>query len=204
MKNSLLKFLILFSFIFIIGCNSNDDDQDTLKAELPEITTEGAHTLGCKINGDIFLPKDDESCVSFECLPVSELRLSYLQNGSQYQLSIIARNNINGNISLNLDLYLNEPLQEQVYDLSEAYIPSINRTWPNGSSCIYQRIDGENFNSCFATNSDVTGTLEITAINEEERFISGTFEFQAVNQSGNVVNFTDGRFDILVYYTNVF
>lgn len=201
MKNLLYKFLILFLSLITLSCNVDDDDGTD--SELPEITTEGAHTFGCKIDGQVFLPKNGESC--FACGPRTKLRLQYFKTGDTYQLGIIARNNISGDVLISLDLYLNEPLEVGVYELAESYIASIDKTWPNAVSSIQREIRGEYINSTFGTNSEVTGTLEITEIKlGEGGFIAGIFEFQGVNQQGRIMNFTDGRFDILVYYTNLF
>ncbi|MCH4824567.1 DUF6252 family protein [Gramella lutea] len=197
MKTFYSKILILVLSLIIFSCSTNDDDGTN--SDLPEITSEGAYTFGCKINGQVFLPKNDQGCLN--CGSPNPLRLGYSQDreNDEYHLSVIARNDINGDASINLDLYLDEPLEERVYDLSESYIPSIDRTWPNASSSIYREISGETINSYFKTTSEVTGTLEIIEINESERFIAGIFQFQAINEEGKVLNFTDGRFDIRIY-----
>ncbi|CAM4322340.1 DUF6252 family protein [Gillisia hiemivivida] len=201
MKNLYLKILFVSLLFSIIGCNVDDDDGTN--SVLPEITSEGAQTFGCKINGQIFVPRNGRSCI--DCSPTTKLRLSYSRKGDdQYKLSITANNNINGDVSISLDLYLDEPLEERLYELSESYIISIDKELPNASSCIYREINGEEFNSCFVTNSDITGTLEIIEINESEKFISGIFDFKGVNQQGQVVDITSGRFDVIIYYSNVF
>ena len=195
MKNFYSKILILVLSIIVIGCGIDDDDGTN--SSLPEITSEGAYTFGCKIDGQVFLPKNGKRCLS--CGSPNPLRLSYSHDREydQYQLRINAYNNINGDVDISLALYLDEPLEERVYELSESYIPSIDKIWPNASSSIYREINGENINSYFRTTPEITGTIEIIEINE--RFIAGIFEFQAVNQQGEIMNFSDGRFDIRIY-----
>ncbi|MCM4158159.1 hypothetical protein [Gramella sp. AN32] len=200
MKNLFPKILIISFTLLIISCNVDDDDGTS--SDLPEITTEGANTFGCNINGQVFLPRDGSTC-NFSC-GASRKRLSYFKNDDIYQLGITAMNNINGDIRISINLYLEEPLKEQVYELSENYIASIDKIWPNASGCINSTISSRIINSCFGTNSNITGTLEILEINQTEHFIAGIFEFQAINQQGEIVNFTDGRFDMLVYYSNLF
>ena len=195
MKLSYLKILILiFLPILILGCNVDDDDGtgDTL----PPVTTQGASTFGCKINGQVFLPKM-ESC--FLCGRTEKMRLSYFQSGDTYQLGINAYNDINGDVSMHLDLYLDEPLAVGVYELSESYIASIDRTWPNAAININRKINNEIINSSFGTNSEMTGTLEILEYNITERFIAGVFEFQAINQQGKIVEISEGRFDMRIH-----
>ena len=68
---------------------------------------------------------------------------------------------------------------------------------------IYRKINGVEISSCFETTTDVTGTLKIIEINKSNRFIAGIFEFQAINQKGKIVDFTEGRFDLQVL-TNLF
>ena len=79
---------------------------------------------------------------------------------------------------MHLDLYHDEPLAVGVYELSESYIASIDKTWPNAATNINRRINGENINSSFGTNSEITGTLEILKYNPTERFIAGFFNFR--------------------------
>ena len=194
--NIISKLLVLFMFLLMSGCSVDDDDGTG--SDLPAITSEGLYTFGCKINGQVFLPRNGQWCLA--CGPREPLRLSYFQDREgQYRLGINASNNINGDVHISLDLYLYEPLEERVYELSEVYISSVDKMRPNAVGCIYRDISGEKINSCFGTTSEVTGTLEIIEMNDEERFIAGVFVFQGIDQEGNIMNFSDGRFDIRIY-----
>ena len=198
MKIFFSQILIFFLSLLIFSCSGDEDDGTS--SELPPITSEGLYTFGCKINGQVFVPKNGDGwCL--DCGPQMPLRLNYFQEGGdgQYILGIHASNNINGDVRIYLNLYLDEPLEEKVYELSESHVASIDKIKANASACIYRKISGEEINSCFVTTSDVTGTLEILEINDVERFVAGVFQFQGINQQGEIVNFTDGRFDIRMY-----
>ncbi len=43
------------------------------------------------------------------------------------------------------------------------------------------------------------GKLKITRLDIPKNIVSGAFEFKAVDENGNVVNITDGRFDKKLY-----
>lgn len=189
------KISILFLLLILFSCSKNDDDGTS--SNLPEITSEGANTFGCYINGQVFLPKNGDGwCLN--CGSQIPWAISYSKSKDQYYLGILATNNINGDVLISIDLHLDEPLEERVFELSESYVASIDKINPNASSCIYRKINGEKISSCFETTTDVTGTLEIIEINESEHFIAGIFEFEAISQEGKIVNFTEGRFDLEV------
>ena len=48
----------------------------------------------------------------------------------------------------------------------------------------------------FSTNEEYKGQLLILALDETRRIISGTFSFTAINDQGETVEITDGRFDM--------
>lgn len=199
MKKIYFKLWFLFLLFSMFSCSPNDDDGTS--SELPEITSEGAYTFGCLINGQVFLPRNGEWCLN--CGSSLPWRLTYNKDVEQYHFGIWASNNINGDVRISINLNLDEPLEERVYELSESYVASIDKIKPNATGCIYRKISGEEINSCFETTIDVTGSIEISEINESERYIAGVFEFQAINGEGEIVNFTDGRFDLEVL-TNLF
>ena len=48
----------------------------------------------------------------------------------------------------------------------------------------------------FDTNEDVTGELNLKKFDLVNQIASGTFWFNAVNDKGDTVKVTDGRFDV--------
>ncbi len=56
MKTTIITFYFLI--IALTGCNNNDEE--TYNPELPPITQIGANTFGCKINGQIMVPRDSK------------------------------------------------------------------------------------------------------------------------------------------------
>lgn len=52
----------------------------------------------------------------------------------------------------------------------------------------------------FETTNTVTGELKITKLNTQQRIISGTFWYDAINPKGDIVKIREGRFDM--HYAN--
>jgi len=190
-------FRIIVGIILAMTLNSCDvDDDDGVNSELPEISSIGANTLGCKINEQIFLPRKGSICLDCANTPKLNLKYGYVFEEG-YRLSIFTFNDIDGNVSISIDLFNGEiPFTPGEYPISEYYIESKDILVHNGITRISKMVSGENINSDFYTNSEVSGKLEIIEIDEDEEFISGTFEFEAKDARGKIVKITDGRFDI--------
>ena len=178
MKNLLL---IVFTALTLSYCSKNNDIPQTPQDQLPAITTTGANTTGCLINGQVFLPKG--------YLPIGNL-FAFYENGLNFGLGITE--NINGNLrtvnigSLNQNLHDNIgiPLQLNIRQPNSKYgeynINSVAFPDPN----------------YYSTNSTVTGELTITYHNFNNAILSGTFWFDAINANGVKAEVRNGRFDI--------
>lgn len=59
-----------------------------------------------------------------------------------------------------------------MYELSESYIASIDKIWPNSSSNINKEISDEYISSSFATNLENTGTLIQNELDFERALIA--------------------------------
>lgn len=58
-----MKTLIyILSFITLTACNK-DDNTETPQDQLPPITTTGANTAGCIINGKVLIPKNGSQAI---------------------------------------------------------------------------------------------------------------------------------------------
>ncbi len=44
--------------VFLFSCSSDENKTEEPQDQLPPITTSGANTAGCKINGKILIPKN--------------------------------------------------------------------------------------------------------------------------------------------------
>lgn len=172
------------------------DDDDGVNSELPEITSVGANTFGCKINDQIYLPKKGSFCLDCANTPKLNFKYGYVFEEG-YRLSIFTFNDINGTISISIDLFNGEtPFSVGQYEISESYLDLKDILFPNASCRIDKEISGEIINSDFYTNTEITGFLYISKIDSDKKFVSGTFYFEATNGIGKNIEVTDGRFDI--------
>lgn len=186
-------FLFLSLFLVFTACDLDDDDG--VDEELPAITTAGLNTFGCLINGQVYVPKKGSFCL--DCANTPKLQLTYGEIFEGYRFALGTHNDIDGYVSMVLELYNGlEPLTEGKYSLSQTILESNDIPISNASCWIRKKISGEKIESEFYSNENIGGVLEIIKIDEEKKFISGTFYFSAVDGNGQLVNITDGRFDV--------
>jgi hypothetical protein len=62
-----------------------------------------------------------------------------------------------------------------------------------GSYVVYYNTGGQN---AYETNNAVTGQLIITKFDAIKQIVSGTFYFDAINDKGDIMKITNGRFDM--------
>lgn len=55
--------LILATIFFVASCSKNDDTSQAPLNQLPAITTTGANTAGCLINGKVLIPKNGSQAI---------------------------------------------------------------------------------------------------------------------------------------------
>ncbi len=183
----LLYILLPLLLVTTNSCNGDDDSSDDT---LPEVTTIGANTAGCLVNGEVFLPKGN----SFGG-PTLSAFYQVDQDGFHFGLSI---SDTTGDITKSIAVFTNpEELQEgQTYSLGAIEVNEDNDF--NSNFGRYIEIDASVV--FFNTSSTSTGVLTITKLDTQQNIISGTFSFDAINNSGEVVEVRDGRFDMR--YTN--
>jgi hypothetical protein len=71
-----------------------------------------------------------------------------------------------------------------------------NYSLPQGN--VIYSIIGDSIDCNYQLSDNIDGWVEILEYNPFERYISGTFEYTAVNKSCDTVRITDGRFDLPV------
>ena len=186
-------FLIASLFFVFTGCDSDDDD--VVDEELPASTIAGFNTFGCLINEQVYVPKKGSFCL--DCADAPKLQLTYGQVFDEYRFSLGTFNDTDGDVSIMLELFNGaEPLTEGLYSLSQTTLETNDMPIANATCRINKKISGEKIESEFYSNESIGGVLEIIKIDEEKKFVSGTFYFSAVDDNGQFVNITDGRFDV--------
>lgn len=174
------KLLLLLTIIITISCcNKNDDDTPTNPIDqLPPATQTGEQTFGCLINGKAFVPP------SFGNNAPSAF---YQFVDGAYTLGISSRTGGGTELkSINIGC-LDMPLIEETnYTLLEFATGNYFGEYRIGSGFI---LEG-------SSSISNPGNLTITNYDSENFIISGTFEFTVLDNEGNEINITNGRFDM--------
>lgn len=184
MKTYLIPIFLLFT-----GCKGCDDTPNP-EPTLPPVTTTGANTFGCKVNGKLWLP----SKRSIGTLPKIEggIVTRYVGGGREknwYDILIFANNNDGSGFQINLSR-INSP---GVYPL-------------NFTNCVFAACiqmpsygyyyENENRFSAITIEESKVVLIRYDTIN---KIFSGTFSFKAKAFYGirkDTIDVTDGRFDI--------
>jgi hypothetical protein len=165
---------------------------------LPTITQTGANTLGCKIDGKVWVPNGTHDL--FVSIPALSAHI-YQSQGIKYFYISARKDPSSFNKEddsyddLSLDVILPTSVAEVIID------KDCNSC---GLYCPYTslrfKIKGLFQGGCYMTSSLYTGKVRFTRIDTVNRIVSGTFEFSAIdNNTGKTINVTDGRFDVLTW-----
>jgi hypothetical protein len=193
MKNILSVLILCMCFT---SCENTDDG--TL-SHLPDLTTEGKNTFGCKIDDQIFIPKWKWAGTPYSN-PILKAVYGfdeYYHNG--YHLSIMANNEILKKfIMINLEGGLNQLVEGNIYPISvnqdnniHAFYEYWGETIDNGNGT------GNIPHYWFSTDSTNYGELQIIKLDTENKIISGRFWFNCKDSNSNTIShITEGRFDL--------
>ena len=175
------KIVSLFLILFLFCSCAKDGNIITEKEQLPPITNTGANTVGCLIDGKVFLPHQSGINPAVNCF-------YQIEGGEQYFVMNFAdlRNGKNEMVVLML----------RKVDIKEGEVYKLNKTFTiapelTGALGVYSSAESQ----LFYTNEIVTGELKITRLDISKSIIAGTFWFDAVNDKGVKVQITEGRFD---------
>jgi len=167
-------YLLALCLLTIISCTKDSTPKDPVDT-LPPITQTGENTFACLINGKPFFS-------------TYKKRASYTISKGGYTIALSgSRQDDEGIKTVSLvGLDIEDAVSEMQYKLE-----SENSGHFYGRYAIYD-IGVKSY----ATTDENPGLLTITALNLEDGFISGVFEFIAEDEHGNTLNFTHGRFDL--------
>ncbi|WP_426431528.1 hypothetical protein ACPX19_03570 [Winogradskyella sp. HB-48] len=166
MKKILLSLFIL-SLLSTTSCNNDDDNGSNDPIDqLPPPTQTGENTIGYLFNG-----------IPVSITNSSEIGAFY----QQLQLQIGADFD-DDNESLSISLLANGPL---IIDTEYSLI--------NNSFVVYW---GDSVNCFYDIDDTYQGSMIITYFDDINYIISGTFEFSTVTDDCEIINITEGRFDV--------
>lgn len=169
MKNLILASILTLCFF---SCKDRESDPNVL----PEATQSGKNTAGALVDGKVWIATTEfiypkgTYCENFGNKTKIALDLRQIKNKGSNSIEIIA---VIEGFELN-----------KTYTISEN--PEVGYNFAN-----YTNGNGVSF----LTNPNYTGKIKITRLDLQNQIVSGTFEFKAVDDNGNIVNITDGRFD---------
>jgi hypothetical protein len=179
MKN--IKLLFATFSVMTIFTFSQCKKNKTEEPQLPPETTTGAMTFGCKVNGQVFLPKDGNGRPG---LFVQYVNLGNVPAGG-WHLNIPAYNySTNKGVSIETDSLL--VVEGMTYEFNTTI----------GTANAFYREDILNGVNVYQKLATDLGSLTIKKHDQLQRILSGTFSFIGTDGSGVKINVTEGRFDI--------
>lgn len=180
MKNISILFF-LCSILSIISC-SNDNDSSCVGVDcLPPATQTGANTVGCLVNGEVFLPKSEG------INPAVVVNYEFVDGDFFFRLTFRDQTG-SANESVNLFTRFVELEVGETYTLNKNFDDDGDYTGGGGE---YQTSSSNEY----FTNLLQTGELTVSRIDLSNSIISGTFWFDAINAEGDIVEIREGRFD---------
>jgi hypothetical protein len=183
-KSNIISLLLVISGLLTMNlhCEKDDPQVDFTNSQnqLPPITTSGANTFGCTLNGKNWVAYTDYS------FP----KLSVEYDKSNGTLRVIAYKKQKGKDD------------DETLDFNVGPIRSIGfftfSNYQNGGDLLYSPPYA--FGYTFVTDSIHTGTLEILKIDTVGRIVSGKFmadlTYYDANVSDSIIQIRNGRFDV--------
>lgn len=169
-----LLFLLL-AFTLLSACRDKDQDENVL----PEATQSGKNTGGALVDGKVWVAKIESPSAN----PGGNN--TYLQSDpitGQEIMTITLRN------------YQNPSSNAIVMDINSAQAITTGTYLLNGVN-ENQAVFKNGGNGYYTDDTNNTGSITLTKFDRTKGIISGTFQFKAKNNAGNVITVTEGRFD---------
>ncbi|MEJ7780588.1 MAG: DUF6252 family protein [Daejeonella sp.] len=169
-----MKFLkniaLVITILVIISCKKDDG--------LTKETQSGANTFSCKINGKVFLPKEE--------LFSGRTLYANIKTINGIKILIVGASNATNKLDVSLKIENFTGVGTYQLSTSQSIFADYEIRNPVPNEIKYT-----------TRNSDI-GKINITR--SDNNIVSGTFEFTCINEKDNAdrVVFTKGRFDLVV------
>jgi hypothetical protein len=175
------KIIIFLISVIILGCDKDE--------ELTAINGNGTGGVSCILNGTILNPSGGGIGGNRTC------RIDYFPDKQVYFFVIGFTSNQFGfssvsAVAYDIDL---QNFEGQTFDLI-----GVENSQESYGSVTKGEFDVQG--NSYSTNSIRTGTLKILHYDYAKSTVSGTFEFTAENNLGEIVTITEGRFDSKLGY----
>jgi hypothetical protein len=179
------QFLFLFFSLLLISSSCRKNKAVDPLSQLPPQTQTGAETFGCLINGQVFMPGGAQ-------LSGGSLSSNYqFLNGGYYFRLVAVRGNGSNQTSVGL---FTDSLP--IHEGDKLVLVNREKQKPYG---LYLGTGSSISDWKYETSIIYNGELWIKKLDSVNQIVAGTFWFNAVNEKGDTVKITDGRFD--VHYT---
>ncbi|WKS95541.1 DUF6252 family protein [Riemerella columbina] len=180
--NKIMKhlFLALLVGLSLTTCREKEPDPNIL----PPATQSGANTAGCLVNGKVWVASKKSSTRGFY---VGATGAEIYSDGT-FKIGVEFKNVSNKS-------YIKMGIKKIKLELNKEYTIPINSPLGEnigGAFYVQHSVIGPAY---YTKSPDYTGKIKITRLDIPNEIISGTFEFDAVDEDGNVVHITEGRFD---------
>ena len=152
---------------------------------LPPITQTGANTFGCKVNGEVWVPRVPIGAVTYRPIDV----LVWEKNGTGKGL--ISCNLVD--LELKIDNWLSIVFTPTFFESGEYCNGEVEVT----TGAQFRATSGKRYDSDLHVSSN--NCVTIALLDTVNNIISGTFEFSVYNDSINLndkIEITEGRFDL--------
>lgn len=173
MKNYIVG---IVASLFLLSCKKEVN-------ELPPATQTGAHTFGAKVDGNLWVTQ------GFGPVPANDILDAHFAPGKD--LYINARNFASSPNETEFELFIKGVTAPGTYPFN------LERSGITNSYGYYvkRNITPENE---WVTTTQYQGSVIITKIDTISRFVSGTFQFNAINlyNAPQPLSVTEGRFDV--------
>jgi len=171
--------------LFLKGCFGTEPEP--YQHELLPITQNGAGTMGCLVNGEVFTATPYRGRVR-----PPECRGS--KGHAQWSLDFV---NIIGSFTCNeqyLDIAIYAKNGTNFFKMDTFKLIKPNESHELSQYAVAKFIN--TFDCEYPDQDLIDGEIIITKLGLTERFIAGLFHFRSVNDDCDTVNVTDGRFDL--------
>ena len=178
----LLSFMTLFLIFSTVSCKKNKNIAPI--DQLPPETQTGKNTFGCLVDGKVFVPK------GFSFHPRLTCYYQYIYpspNGYVFQVAASDFSNSSFPIEINILIDSVKIKEGQKIDLKQP--KHRGNGYGNYREFTSYLID-------YFTFLPSSGQLEMKKFDEINQIAAGTFWFNVVNEKGDIVKVTEGRFDM--------
>ncbi len=188
----LFTFFAFLTGIIVLACHKSDLPPYTgpLPIDytvLPPATQEGKNTIGCKVNGKVWVPRE-----ALGALFYNDIRVMFSEKGKDEYSSI----------ELNL-VDIDEKIQDwMLFEFRPIYLQPMDYHTSSDTSdakrfCVSMHRSGDPYNIDYS-KTNYANQFSVTKVDTIHNFFSGTFKFTVYNKDNpkDSLKITDGRFDL--------